>query len=151
MVARGDLGVELPVARVPLVQMDVVEKAHQLGKPVVIATQILDSMTDRPVPTRAEVSDIANSILDGADALMVTGETAIGDSLNTGVFTAKKYLKVHMKGKASSDISFKLQFNGDEGTTYSFRNSLNSATDPSPDTGASYLNVGTSFTGTIFT
>ncbi len=79
MVARGDLGVELPVAKVPLVQMDVVEKAHQLGKPVVIATQILDSMTDRPVPTRAEVSDIANSILDGADALMVTGETAIGN------------------------------------------------------------------------
>ena len=77
-----------------------------------------------------------------------TGETAIGDSLNTGVFTAKKYLKVHMKGKASSDISFKLQFNGDTGSTYSFRNSLNSATDPSPDTGASYLNVGTSFTGT---
>ena len=77
-----------------------------------------------------------------------TGETAIGDSLNTGVFTAKKYLKVHMKGKASSDISFKLQFNGDTGTTYSFRNSLNSATDSTPDTGENYLNVGTSFTGT---
>ena len=78
MVARGDLGVELPIAKVPLVQMDVIEKAHQVGKPVVVATQILDSMTERPVPTRAEVSDIANSILDGADALMVTGETAIG-------------------------------------------------------------------------
>ena len=90
MVARGDLGVELPVAKVPLVQMDVVEKAHQLGKPVVIATQILDSMTDRPVPTRAEVSDIANSILDGADALMVTGETAIGNH-------PKKVIKV-LKG-----------------------------------------------------
>ena len=78
MVARGDLGVELPIAKVPLIQMDVIEKAHQVGKPVVIATQILDSMMVRPVPTRAEVSDIANSILDGADALMVTGETAIG-------------------------------------------------------------------------
>ena len=78
MVARGDLGVEVPIAKVPLIQMDIIEKAHQVGTPVIVATQILDSMTERPVPTRAEVSDIANSILDGADALMVTGETAIG-------------------------------------------------------------------------
>jgi len=71
--------VELPLERVPLIQKEVIDKSTQAGKPVIIATQILDSMTSRPIPTRAEVSDIANAILDGADALMVTSETAMGE------------------------------------------------------------------------
>ena len=93
MVARGDLGVELPIERVPLIQNKVVKTARILGKPVVIATQILDSMIERPIPTRAEVSDIANSILDGADALMVTGETAIGKHPKKVIKVLKKVIK----------------------------------------------------------
>ena len=104
MVARGDLGVELPIEEVPLVQKRCVALARAAAKPVIVATQMLDSMITNSTPTRAEATDCANAVLDGADALMLSGETSVGDFAIEAVQTMARII-VHTEANALSKIT----------------------------------------------
>ena len=103
MVARGDLGVEVPMQSVPLIQKMIVEKAHIKSKPVIIATQMMETMIDNLTPTRAEVNDVANSVLDGADAVMLSGETSVGKYPVEVVATMSKIL-AHVEESAEIKV-----------------------------------------------
>lgn len=93
MVARGDLGVEVAMEEMPLIQKNIIEKSIQNAKPVIIATQVMESMIDMSRPTRAEITDVANGVLDGADAIMLSGETSVGKNPAKVVQTIDKIIR----------------------------------------------------------
>lgn len=93
MIARGDLGVELPVEQVPLIQREIIRKCIHRAKPVIVATQMMESMIERTKPNRSEITDVANAVLEGADAVMLSGETAAGNHPSLVVQTMRKIIK----------------------------------------------------------
>lgn len=133
MVARGDLGVEIPVEEVPLVQKMIIEKCFKNGKPVITATQMLDSMIRNPRPTRAEASDVANAIYDGTSALMLSGETAAGKYPVESLETMSRIAE-----KAESSINYWKIFSG---TQYELLTSVTNAISHATCTTAQDLNA----------
>ncbi len=92
MIARGDLGVELPIEQIPLIQRNIISKCLHRAKPVIVATQMMESMIDRSKPNRSEITDVANAVLEGTDAVMLSGETATGQHPTLVVETMRKII-----------------------------------------------------------
>jgi pyruvate kinase len=112
MVARGDLGIEMPMEQLPILQKMIIRKCIQRARPVIVATQMMDSMINNPGPTRAEVTDVANAVLDGTDAVMLSGETSVGrhpalvvEAMNSIIAEAEKIYEIGMKRPKANDKS----------------------------------------------
>ncbi len=106
MIARGDMGIELPISQVPVIQKRLIKKCYTSAKPVIVATQMLESMTDNPLPTRAEVSDVANAVYDGTSVVMLSGETAAGDFPIKSLQMMAKVIE-----ETEKDIDYEMRFN----------------------------------------